>query len=77
MNGEKTTKEILGEKAKPKERIPLYSPEVLKKISEEFDRWKNTVVREQDRENWVTTPHTILGSELSRGLLYTPGHSKW
>ncbi len=72
MSSEKTTKEILKEKAVPKERIPLYNPEALKKIEKEFNRWKNSVVREQDRENWEVTPHTILGSELPRELLYTP-----
>ena len=72
MNVEKTTKEILMEKTEPREHIPLYNPEALKRIEKEFDRWQNTVVREQDRKNWAVTPHTILGSELSRGLLYTP-----
>jgi len=72
MSGEKTTKEILEERAVPGEYIPLYNPEALKKIDKEFSRWKNTVVREQDRENWEVTPHTILGSEIPRELLYTP-----
>jgi len=71
MDGEKTTKEILKEKT-PKERLPLYNPEALREIEKKFDTWKNTVVREQDRKNWEVTPHTILGSELPRELLYTP-----
>ncbi|MFC1993285.1 methylmalonyl-CoA mutase [Chloroflexota bacterium] len=72
MSGEKTTKEILAEKLKSGEQLPLYNPEAVKKIEGEFDRWKNTVVREQDRENWRVTPHTILGSDIPRELLYTP-----
>ncbi len=72
MRDEKTTREILKEKKVSGERIPLYNPEALKKIGEEFDGWRNTVVREQDRKNWEVTPHTILGSELPRELLYTP-----
>lgn len=72
MSSEKTTKEILGEKLTSKERTALYNPEVLGKIKEDFKRWRNTVVREQDRENWTVTPHTILGSEIPRELLYTP-----
>ncbi len=72
MDGEKTTKEILKEEMAPRGRIPLYNPEAMKKMEKEFDRWRNTVVREQDRENWEVTPHTILGSEIPRGLLYTP-----
>jgi len=72
MSSEKTTKEILKEEMALRERIPLYNPEALQKIGKEFDSWKNTVVREQDRKNWEVTPHTILGSELPRELLYTP-----
>ncbi len=72
MSDQKTTKEILKEKLKPREGTPLYNPEALKKIGKQFDRWKNTVVREQDRKNWEATPHTILGSEIPRELLYTP-----
>jgi len=75
MNNEKTTKEILEERLEPKERTPLYNPKVLKKMEREFERWKNTTVREQDRENWEVTPHTILGSEIPRELLYTPLNS--
>ncbi|MFC2017044.1 methylmalonyl-CoA mutase family protein [Chloroflexota bacterium] len=72
MSSEKTTKEILKEEMAGKEHIPLYNPEALKKVKDELDRWKNTVVREQDRKNWEVTPHTILGSELPREMLYTP-----
>ena len=72
MNNEKTTKTILEERLEPQERTPLYNSKALKKIAKEFERWKNTMVREQDRENWEVTPHTILGSEIPRELLYTP-----
>ncbi len=72
MRVEKTTKEILKEKAVPKESIPLYNPEALKRIEKEFNRWKNAVVPEQNRKNWEVTPHTILGSEIPRELVYTP-----
>ncbi len=72
MNNEKTTREILEEKLNRKERTPLYNPEALKKIEEHLHHWKNTVVREQDRDNWQATPRTILGSEIPRDLLYTP-----
>ncbi|MBI2831513.1 MAG: methylmalonyl-CoA mutase [Chloroflexi bacterium] len=71
MSKEQTTKEILQEKLAGK-RTPLYSQATLKKLALEFDRWKNSCVREQDRQNWWVTPHTILGSEVPRELLYTP-----
>jgi len=72
MSEEKTTKEILNEHLAQEKRTPLYNPEALKNIKNEFDRWKDTVVREQDRKNWEVTPHTILGSEIPREMLYTP-----
>jgi methylmalonyl-CoA mutase N-terminal domain/subunit len=72
MNSEKTTKELLEERAAPKEPNPLYNRKALKKLEKEFERWKNTMVREDDRENWAVTPHTMLGSEIPRELLYTP-----
>ncbi len=72
MGQEKTTKQVLEEKLAGRERVPLYNPEALKKLSQEFDQWKNTAVREEDRKNWNVTPHTILGSEVPRGMLYTP-----
>lgn len=72
MGKEKTTKDILQEKLATKKHRPLYNSAALKAIEKELDRWKNTVVREKDRENWTVTPHTILGSEIPRGLLYTP-----
>ncbi|HEX75337.1 MAG TPA: methylmalonyl-CoA mutase [Dehalococcoidia bacterium] len=68
----KTTKEILEEKLAGRERIPLYSPKALDKLRQEFDQWKNTVVREEDQKNWQVTPHTILGSDIPREMLYTP-----
>jgi len=72
MRDEKTTKEILEERLVKGEQIPLYNPEALKEVKEDFEQWKNTVVRERDRENWEVTPHTILGSDIPRELLYTP-----
>jgi len=71
MGDEKTTKEILEERL-TKGGTPLYNPEALKETAENFEKWKNSVVREQDRENWEVTPQTILGSEIPRELLYTP-----
>jgi len=72
MSNEKTTKEILKERLTEGEHTPLYNPEALKKMEKEFDRWRNTVVREQDRKSWEVAPHTILGSDIPRELLYTP-----
>jgi len=72
MTNGKTTKEIIKEKLASRERVPLYNSKALEKMKVELERWKSTVVREKDRENWTVMPHTILGSEIPRGLLYTP-----
>ncbi|MFC2032425.1 methylmalonyl-CoA mutase [Chloroflexota bacterium] len=72
MSGEKTTKEILEERLAKEERTPLYTSEALAKMRHGLDKWKNEVVREVDRQNWEVIPHTILGSEIPRGMLYTP-----
>jgi len=68
----KTTKEILETKLADRKCVPLYNTEALKKLCREFNQWRNTVVREQDRGNWYVTPHTIIGSEIPREMLYTP-----
>ncbi|MFH1651728.1 MAG: acyl-CoA mutase large subunit family protein [Chloroflexota bacterium] len=68
----KTTKEILQEALSGRKRTPLYREAALQQIKAEYQRWRSTVVREQDRENWTVTPHTILGSEVPRELTYTP-----
>ena len=68
----KTTKEVLQEKLADRKRVSLYDPKALEKLRQEFDQWKNTVVDEKDQEDWHVTPHTILGSDIPREMLYTP-----
>ncbi|MDO9559155.1 MAG: methylmalonyl-CoA mutase family protein [Syntrophales bacterium] len=72
MDSGKTTKEILKAKLAEGEHTPLYNPAAVAKMKENFAVWKDTVVQEKDRKNWFVTPQTILGSEIPRGLLYTP-----
>ncbi len=72
MKQEKTTKQILNEKLAGKKRVSLFNKAELKRIRDDFEKWQQTVVREQDRKNWTVTPHTILGSDIPRELLYTP-----
>lgn len=72
MAEKKTTKEILQAKLAGRKRVPLYNPAALEKLRKEFNRWRDTVVGEQDRKNWQVTPHTIIGSEIPREMLYTP-----
>jgi methylmalonyl-CoA mutase N-terminal domain/subunit len=68
----KTTKDILHEKLSGRKRLPLYNPEALETLRVNFEKWMNSVVREQDRENWMKTPRTVLGSDIPREMVYTP-----
>jgi methylmalonyl-CoA mutase N-terminal domain/subunit len=68
----KTTREILQEKLAGEKRTPLYNPGALKRLRQEFEQWRNTTVRQEDRQNWCVTPCTILGSCIPRDMLYTP-----
>ena len=72
MRYERRTKQILEQKLKEHKRTPLFNPEVIKQMEQDFERWKGTVVRDEDRQNWYVTPRTVLGSEIPRGLVYTP-----
>ena len=68
----KSTKKILHEKQSGQPHTPLYSAKALDAIRRSEERWRNTVVREQDRDNWLKSPQTVLGSDTPRELLYTP-----
>ena len=68
----KLTKDIIEEALAGKQRTPLYSSEALSKMKQEFDEWKTEKVSAKDQENWNVIPQTVLGSDLPRGLLYTP-----
>jgi len=72
MEEKRTTKEILQETLSREKRTPLYRTDVLERLREEFEKWRNQIVSKEDRENWYTTPRTILGSDLPREMLYTP-----
>jgi methylmalonyl-CoA mutase, N-terminal domain len=68
----RTTKEILEEKLRERNRIPLYNQEALQKITHDFEKWKNKSLNDQDNHSWRMTPHTILGSDTPREMFYSP-----
>jgi methylmalonyl-CoA mutase N-terminal domain/subunit len=72
MGDERTTKEILGLEQAQDKRISLYNPEALEAIARSLDLWKSLAVQERDRERWAVIPHSILGSEIPRQMVYTP-----
>lgn len=72
MTEGKTTKEILEEKAGGRQHNGIYNPESTKGLVKAFEKWRNNAESEAVRVNWHATPHVVLGSEIPRGLLYTP-----
>lgn len=69
---EKTTKEILAEKTTARKKTPLYNPAAIEAMRKTFGEWMNSTVREKDRQEWLKTPRTVLGSDIPREMLYTP-----
>lgn len=72
MGEEKTTKQILEEKLKEHSHTTLYNHEAITEINQSFEKWENMVISEEDRMNWHVIPQIILGTEIPRGLFYTP-----
>ncbi len=72
MNSGRTTKEILNDTRSQTDRVPLYRPEALDRIGHGLTSWLDSVVGERDRKEFRVTPHSVLGSEVPRDLLYTP-----
>jgi len=72
LSEERTTKQILEEKLRGHARMPIYNVDALKKIEERFKSWVNVRLKDEDRKNWFATHQTMLGSEIKKGLLYTP-----
>jgi methylmalonyl-CoA mutase N-terminal domain/subunit len=72
MGEERTTKQILEEKSEGHGHPSLYSAEAIKEIQKSLGEWKNTVLSEGHGMNWYAVPHSVLGSEIARGLFYAP-----
>jgi len=72
MDKQETIKQILEKKLKERRHTPLYNPKAVREIDEALSNWRDTTVNEDDSRNWYVTPHIVLGSEIPRGLLYTP-----
>ena len=66
----KTTKDILKEKIGQNKGKSLFDQGALNDIKKDFEGWKSNTVKENDRNNWLVTPQTILGSQMPRELIY-------
>lgn len=72
MDEKKTTKQIIEDLLNPHDRTPLYNPEALKEVGKEYEKWRKKTVPEEVKVDWNVTPHVVLGSDIQRGLCYTP-----
>ena len=71
-NSRKFTKDILAEKLYGGKKTKLFDDEALKQINGTFKNWKESLSGKMTENEWVTTPRSVLGSNIPRELLYTP-----
>ncbi|MEE8324185.1 MAG: methylmalonyl-CoA mutase family protein, partial [Candidatus Humimicrobiaceae bacterium] len=71
MTDKKDIRSILGKRPDPVQGT-LFDKEALGKINTNFEKWKESSVRDDDKKNWQVTPQTTLGSNIPRNLIYTP-----
>ena len=71
MTDKKDIRSILGKRSEPSQGT-LFDKEALGKINTNFEKWKESSVRDDDKKNWQITPQTTLGSNIPRNLIYTP-----
>jgi len=72
MDDDKTTKQILDEQATAQRCASLYNPDFLKELHNSFEKWQNTAITEVEKASLKTIPHSLLGTEIPRGLFYSP-----
>jgi methylmalonyl-CoA mutase N-terminal domain/subunit len=68
----KTTKQVLEDVLKNRQRIPLYSSQALDELRQALERWQQANLQPDELEHWQVTPQLVLGSQTPRDLLYTP-----
>jgi methylmalonyl-CoA mutase, N-terminal domain len=68
----RNTKEILTKCAAEDERTPLYNPQSLVSIEKRFSRWAEDRAGGVNGPEWKKSPQTVLGSGISREMIYTP-----
>jgi methylmalonyl-CoA mutase N-terminal domain/subunit len=77
MNQDKTTKQMITEGLKSQRDMPVYNGDTINKISREFEEWKNSAVSIENRKHYDITPNLSLGTDLPRGLVYSPINIKF
>jgi methylmalonyl-CoA mutase N-terminal domain/subunit len=72
MNQDKTTKQMIIEGLKSQRDMPVYNADTINKISGEFEEWRNSAVSIENRKHYDITPHSLLGTDIPRRLVYSP-----
>jgi len=72
MSQDKTTKQMVTEGLKSQRDMPVYNADTVDRLSREFAEWKNSAVSIENRKHYHIKPNLLLGSELPRGLVYSP-----
>ncbi len=72
MESEKTTKQILEEQAKGERHASMYNLDVIEELHNKLEKWQNAAISQEGGANWNTIPHSLLGTEIPRGLFYSP-----
>lgn len=66
------TKQVIKDNKDKTSGRAIFDKDSLKEIKEKFASWKDSCLKEGDKENFTVTPQTTLGSEIPRNLIYTP-----
>jgi methylmalonyl-CoA mutase N-terminal domain/subunit len=72
MNQNKGTKQMVTEGLRSQRGTPVYNADTIDRISREFEGWKKSTLAIENREHYDITPHLLLGTDVPRGLVYSP-----
>jgi methylmalonyl-CoA mutase N-terminal domain/subunit len=76
MNQDETTKQMVIEGLRSQRNMPIYNADTVDGISREFEEWKNSAVPIENRKHYHVKPNLLLGTDLARGLVYSPIDTK-
>jgi len=77
MKQDKTTKQMITEGLKSQRDMPVYNADTINNISREFEEWENSALSFEHRKHYEITPHSLLGTDLARKLVYSPTDIKF
>jgi methylmalonyl-CoA mutase N-terminal domain/subunit len=63
---------MITEGLKTQRDMPVYNAATIQRISGDFEEWKDSDLSTGQRKGYDITPHLLLGTDLPRGLVYSP-----